>query len=191
MPKIPAICLNPKCGAIFPSPLNLKNTNFVTSNMSYGPCPKCGSDGKIPDGRYDAFGDSLFAFLENISDASVIKKAVEAIKKHLAAGESPARIIEQARNEAPEMQSLWNLIPQTRAEAYAFIMLLITLLTLIVPRLQALKSNDQKSIIKQEIINQTFQNFYSQDNSVNVYIQQDSHNENMKTKKGELRAQDK
>lgn len=149
-----------------------------------GPCPKCGSNGKIPNGRYNAFGESLFAFLDNISDADIIKKSIEVIKKRLTKGESPEQIIEQAKKEAPELQSLWDLIPKTRADAYTFIMLLLTLLTLIVTCFQTFKSNDPKSItIKQEIINQTFQNFYLGDNSVNVYIQQDNHTESIKNQK--------
>ena len=62
MPNIPAICLNQNCKNIFPSGFSLsKSRNITFTNCTSGPCPRCGSNGTIPNGIYDSTGDNIFA----------------------------------------------------------------------------------------------------------------------------------
>lgn len=180
MPNVPAVCINHDCGFVFQSSLGIICSGGATVGFKgchAGPCPKCGSMGRIPDGRYDAIGASLFAYLENASDISIFKKSAEVLEKYLRAGESPNQIIDNIKKESPELQSLWDLIPKKREEAYIFIGLILTFLTLLATCYQAFKQEPPSITIKQQIINQTFQDYYSQDNSVKFYIQQGSHNE--------------
>jgi hypothetical protein len=58
MPAIPAIC--DQCGAVFASKWELGDSaqaSFLRS--SSGSCPQCGSMGTIPDGVYEAAGNTL------------------------------------------------------------------------------------------------------------------------------------
>lgn len=184
MPNLPAICLNPACGFVFPSSVEIVNsTNIVFQGCLASPCPKCGSHGQIPNGRYDSFDNFLYLILDNISDVLVLNNIVKKLKWHIALGTRPADIKSVVTTEVPQLQSIWNLIPETKAEAYTFITILIMFLTLLATCFQAFKDKHPTITNTQTIINQTYQNYYSQDNSVKFYIQQDSHNENKEPQK--------
>jgi hypothetical protein len=188
MPAIPAICN--KCGTIFPG-VALRGTGLKARfvDCKAGPCPKCGGTGRIPDGQYDIFGDTLFAILQNITDTDVIKQSIEVIKTNIAAKASPEKITEEARKAAPELKTLWDFIPKTRVEAYAFITLLILVLSKFIDFSPSLKApSADTTVIQQQIINQSFQQYYSQNAPYKSVIQRDSHN---KKKKKQLRKMKK
>lgn len=182
MPNIPAICINPQCKAIFSSGIAIENSSNITfSGCLAGPCPKCKGTGKIPDGKYDAIGSTLFASLKNITDIEVLKKSLQIIKQHFNSGKTPDEIKEKVKKEIPELNTVWGLIPKTRIDAYIFIGLIISFLTLLVLSFPALKSDSPDTInIQQNIINQSFEAFYSQTNSLQLCDQPDSDIEKQK-----------
>jgi hypothetical protein len=101
MGNIPAICLNPKCGAIFPSGINFTGAGNVFLSCGTGPCSRCGSMGRIPDGRYDSFENTIFAELFNINDAEIIDKAIEKIRQLINVGTAPAAIVSNMKEQVP------------------------------------------------------------------------------------------
>ena len=163
MPRIPAICINPDCGFVFPSSIEIENsTNIVFQDVSSGPCPKCGSNGKIPNGKYDIFNNSIFAMLYNVGDATIISKSIALFRSQISTNKAPEEMIEKAKAEVPELQSLWDLIPNTRTEAYAFITMLILFLKIFLEHNPSAKQPSSNTVnIQQQIINQSFQQFYS------------------------------
>ncbi|MCP4374493.1 MAG: hypothetical protein GY797_41285 [Deltaproteobacteria bacterium] len=179
MPNIPAICNNPNCGAIFKSPFSLKAKNLTLKNISIA-CPKCGSDGKVPDGKYDAIGDTLFASLKNITDINALKKSLELLKREFQSKKEPDIIKENLEKEIPELKKVWGLLPITSKDAQFYIFLIINFLMLVINSFQLLKSDEKDvTIIQQEITNQSFQNFYLGNES----LLHDSHNDNPIEKK--------
>jgi hypothetical protein len=171
MPPLPSICTNPKCGLIFPSPINMEGSDNTFINVPYGICPKCGSVGRIPNGNYSGVGDKLFATLFDISDIAILKDYVAFISDKVNSGIAPNTIRDSVNHKYPELKSLSDLIPKTRAEAYAFIGILIALITLALTCSDKLKSKEPTIEIKQEIINQSFQNYYNSCDSVRIYVQ--------------------
>ncbi|MFI5295845.1 MAG: hypothetical protein ACHQ0Y_12575 [Thermodesulfovibrionales bacterium] len=198
MPNIPSICLNPACGLIFPSGVIVERTpgaekasepeyvEFI--NCSGAACPKCGSEGRIPNGRYDIFGETLFAMLHDVADTEIIRQSIAVIKTNIAAQATPEKIAEEMTKAAPELQTLWDCIPKTRVEAYAFITLLILVLTKFIDYYPSLKSpNANTTVIQQQIINQSFQQFYAQDIPAKPAIQRDSHNKKKKKQQRKMK----
>ena len=62
MNTVIAICENKQCETIFtiPNLLDVKgSTKIQFTGSKLGPCPKCGSFGKIPDGIYQMINNSL------------------------------------------------------------------------------------------------------------------------------------
>ncbi len=53
------------------------NNTFINCSMS---CPKCKSRAYIPDGKYSALGENIFAVLHDISDVS-LKNLLKLLKK--------------------------------------------------------------------------------------------------------------
>ena len=182
MAHLPAICLNPTCRTIFPSGFAIiGGVNISYVGNTSGPCPKCGGMGKVPDGNYSNIGDKLFVTLNNLSDASVFKQYSELLKRELLSNKSPEQIIQSVNQNFPELRSVSDLIPKTRSDAYAFIGILIALISLIISSYQAFKSGEPENIdFRQQIFNQSFHNYYLSQDSAKNYVhdenQSDTHN---------------
>lgn len=192
IPNIPAICLNPACNAIFPSQFNLTDPFIILVACDAGRCPRCGSKGRIPDGAYEIFGNDILAMLFNAEDETVINKSITLITQYIAGNRKPSEIIKKAKKEVPELQTLWDLIPRTRVEAYAFLTLLIACLQFFIALFPE-KATDLITV-KQTIINQTFQNYYFSKSPSEYFVQQESHKEkrhHSKTKDRKLQINNK
>lgn len=160
MTRIPAICLNHKCNTIFPSPFDLLPgvNNVAFENIGIGPCPKCGADGKIPDGSYSNFEDKIFASLANVNDIALLKKITNTIKRDLSRDISPKNIKKKLNKQFPKQKTAWNLIPETKQDAYTVIKIILALTVAIAAIGSCSKEN------KEIIINQTYNNLYLHDN---------------------------
>ena len=152
-------------------------TDNTFINLLYGICPKCGTVGRIPDGKYSGIGDKLFATLFDITDIDILKDYKSFVSEQIKSGIDPEVIQKSANKKYPQLKSLSDLIPKTRAEAYTLIGLMLTLITLTINSCEKLKTKELKNEIKQEIINQSFQNFYISGDSVNLYVQSSNHTE--------------
>ncbi|EKD67047.1 MAG: hypothetical protein ACD_48C00622G0004 [uncultured bacterium] len=159
MPQVPAICLTPNCNTLFPSGVELQNArNISFHNCTSGPCPKCGGDGKIPDGSYDAFENKLFAFLFQENDLNLFRKITETVQRDLNRNISPKNIKKKLNKQFPKHKNTWSLIPESKLDAYAVIQIILAVISTAIAIGSCTKSN------KETIINQTYNNIYIENN---------------------------
>lgn len=130
MTRVPALC--DRCNTFFPGPLEFDNsTNIAFTNVSVGPCPRCGGSGHIPDGTYN-FIDNAIEFLSGPSRSrSDLARLATILRAARDRGTSAEEVREQVRTEVPELASLTDILPQTRSELYAFIAVIVAILTLL------------------------------------------------------------
>jgi SEC-C motif len=152
MPIVPAIC--DQCGTVFAAPFQLQTGAQVGfTNVGSGPCPRCGSMGTIPDGLYEAFGDTLRILPRSASSLARLAAAVRSAQEQGMDREAAAAAIE---NEAPEFAALasdvrersgWNL--------NLWLMFLLALITLLVTSGEAISntlSNQELDHLFQEFV---------------------------------------
>jgi len=155
MPQIPAICLTPNCNTLFPSGVELQNARDISfQNCTSGPCPKCGGTGKIPDGSYEAFENNLFAFLSKENDVLLFRKITETIQRDIRRNVSPKNIKKKLKKQFPKHKNTWNLIPETKIDAYAVIQIILAIISTIIAIGACSRSN------KENIISQTYNDIY-------------------------------
>lgn len=155
MPAIPAFCDN--CGTAFPSGFFMDNCAEVTmTGCKSGPCPKCGSQGSVPDGVFRIMGNVI-----KILDAP--RKTVEQFAKytmvlHQARAENLDREQVKARieEELPELSGLSSYLPKTRTELYAFLTLLLAFIATVAPMLKD-DENEDVNIIINNTVEQVYQ----------------------------------
>lgn len=131
MANVPAVC--DFCGGVFPSGIVAEDAlNISFLNVGAGPCPSCGSPSHIPDGIYNFIGNSIelltrpgrsLAELEHLS--TLLRIAQQA--------DTPVdQVREQLTREAPELKSLSDALPKSRSDLYAFISILVAILSLVI-----------------------------------------------------------
>ena len=164
MARVLAIC--DKCNTFFPSVFNLGAgaTNIVFKNCGAGPCPKCGGNGKILDGVYNAVGEAIEAFIgqQNIEGLKRLLSILESAKESQLKHEEVVANIKQA---APEFSNFTDFLPKTRAELYGFLVVIIMLIT-------SLLSSEKKSFDKHELKEQMKITINSyEENTINNYYE--------------------
>ncbi|MAT39867.1 MAG: hypothetical protein CL946_09720 [Ectothiorhodospiraceae bacterium] len=131
MPVIPAFCDN--CGAAFSSGIFLDNClNVSLRGNKSGPCPRCGGIGSVPDGVFNVVDGVIKELGAFRSREETLNKLAEILTNSVERNESSAQIAQKIRDEAPEISRLADVLPRTRSELYAFIALILTLITLII-----------------------------------------------------------
>jgi hypothetical protein len=141
-----AICN--RCGTAFPSGIFIENSSNVTlSGNTAGPCPKCGGIGNVPDGLFNFVGETIEVLSAPIRTYDELARLNLIVRQARAHNQSPQFVISRIEDEIP---SLSNLIkwPQNRSELYAFLALIIALLTLILPFMQSQQKTPEISIEK-------------------------------------------
>ncbi len=159
MPQIPAVCLDPLCNTVFPSGFALEGEcrDITMSECLSGPCPKCGGQGKIPDGNYNSIHNEIFAALFNISDVSKLVK----IKKVLKTAKENMQFKESLENTAPELKNQLTAIDWAK-ENQVILDLIIKFITVLIVVLTYLKlTPGAEKPSHQTIINQTYYQFYN------------------------------
>jgi hypothetical protein len=153
MVRVPAVC--DRCGAFFPSPIEADNsTNITFSNVAVGPCPRCGGTGHVPDGTYNFVGRTI----EFLSGPGRSRTDLERLASILRTARDRGATVEdikgEVRREVPELSSIADLLPKTRSELYAFIAILLTVLTLL---LGEIKKGNEPHIEVHQVFNQITQ----------------------------------
>jgi len=122
MPAVPAICINPYCLHIFNSGIFIENsTNITISECTSGPCPRCGWMGRIPNAIYSATANEILASLLSLADLNKLKKAIFTIEHHFKKEEfDPSALKKDIVEDVPELNTLIDALPKTRAELYSF-----------------------------------------------------------------------
>lgn len=149
MSQIPAICINPTCETIFPSSFNFKNAfNIQMTNCISGPCPNCGWNGKVLDGIYNAFGDTIYAVLnQQSSDIELLKKIVSTIKQDLARAKNPEEIKKNLQSKFPKFKALWDWIPTKKIIGAIILGIIINLLSSNIEKGASWCFNNKEAII--------------------------------------------
>ena len=130
MARIPAICNN--CGRLFPTAIAVSGKGVAKIiNCKAGPCPYCGSMGKIPNGIYSA----LTNMANLLASANIlplhIRQLISILDSSVHKKEDFESVSNQIKENLPELSSIADFLPKTKNELYAFITILIALATLI------------------------------------------------------------
>lgn len=148
MPTLPAIC--DQCGTLFPfSGLDLPGTKISIKGSKAGPCPRCGSEGSIPDGLYSSISASLTLLqARTVDELERLQRLLQDATKDKAA--TQPELSNKIKTEIPELQGLRDLLPRKRSELYTFIMMLMAALTLII---NLMKSGQPVKVDIHDVIN--------------------------------------
>lgn len=167
MPRLPAICLNHNCGYVFPTSVEAEGSENLFTECTAGPCPKCGSIGRIPDGEYSAIANRLSAKLIHITDLQLLLSIQNAVQS--AINENSKDIISSKLNkEIPDWKDIWNLIPENKTDAIAVLQLILAFLATVISIYSLTSAQPSQTTI----INQSFEIFYQHEH------QRGNHNEN-------------
>lgn len=154
MPYIPAFCDH--CGLIFNSGFSFGgNVQNITMSGNKTQCPNCGEMAIIPDGLYNVVNNTI----ELLKGPEISAQRLKLLKliitdlrnKELTNQELNNKLTE----EIPELSSLKDFLPKTRNELYAFLGLLLAIVTILIN----INSNDDKANIT---INNVIQNYNQQ-----------------------------
>jgi hypothetical protein len=138
--------------AFFSSPIEASNATDITfTDVGVGPCPRCGGNGHIPDGTYNFIGNAIQFLSGPTRSKRDLERLVAILRTARQRGASVEDIRREVANQLPELQSISDLLPRTRSELYAFIAILLTILTLLLGELR--KGQPPKVEINQ-VINQ-------------------------------------
>jgi len=154
MPSMLAFCDN--CRTIFNSGFYFENSTNITLTNNQTQCPKCGRMAKIPDGTYNFIGDSIELISGpdiTIRRLELFKSIIEQVIKKQQNADDFTNAIKQ---DAPELNKLSNFLPKTRNELYAFLTLLIAIITLAITKCE---SGDNQIITVDQVIN-NYNNYY-------------------------------
>ncbi|SRR5258708_1332714 len=143
MPQVPAVC--DSCSRLFPSGIVLTNVTHatLTGNKS-GPCPFCGSMGSILDGVYEATETTVSAVLAGATSVDALRRLAAALDREKADPTTAQHLAETIRRDAPEFSVLADTAAALRGVRLAeWIVIVLMLISLIVPQLEAAKAQQQ------------------------------------------------
>lgn len=131
MPVLPAIC--DQCSTVFSSGFAIENRTRVSMvGCGAGPCPSCGAGGTIPDGLYDAFGDTLRILSDGPRSARSLERlatVLRAAQEHGLDREATAAAIER---EAPEYADLAGDVRERRGwSLYQYLTILLMVIAIV------------------------------------------------------------
>lgn len=128
--KAPAVCYT--CGTIFPSPFNIMAGTVEFVNVGVSPCPKCGGDGRILDGIYRFIDNAILLLSDRTRTKSDLHKLADILKKARQKQATTQELSEKIQNDLPELSSLKDILPKTRTELYAFVVIILTIITILI-----------------------------------------------------------
>lgn len=157
--NLPAICN--KCGFAFPSGIVVENVRGLTlEGNSAGPCPRCGSWGHIPDGKFNVMNKLIEIIDAPESTIKELKQFAEIIKKIRNDQDvSVDSILSEIESETPIFSGIKEYFPQNREEKREdlkfFIGILITIISLVIQLKTS--SNTTNNINIDTIINNVYE----------------------------------
>ncbi len=151
MPNILALC--DSCGAVFPSGIRMSNARHVTLAGNRIQCPRCGAMARIPDGVFNAVGDTLELLSGPRRTYRDLDRIAAVLEQARSGRLSPQEAADLVRQEVPELQKLADILPKTRVELYAFIGLVLTAIAIVVS--QRAPDDDRDDAVQNVNIEQT------------------------------------
>lgn len=137
MPNMPAFCGS--CGLVFDSGFQIENSTNIRLHSVSSICPRCGGIGGVPDGIYNVLGGVVQLLSGPRSSAQQIAKLQQALEAARERNQTPEEVRKAVVAVAPELASLASSLPTSRVELYAFITVLLALLSLLVTAYAAWK----------------------------------------------------
>ena len=156
MPFIPTICNDATCRAIYPSDFTINKANEVNALPGkITPCPNCSTAGTISSLDYSAITKLLADKVSNTENIQLCKKIQKKIDKTLKKNK-PHKIIKDLEKLMPIWKDIWKLIPEDKAEAYAFLRLVFSFVS------TAISTYTESGKIAEEIplINKSYNHLY-------------------------------
>ena len=130
MPIAPAVC--DKCNTVFASGFNIAAENISLYGLTAGPCPSCGGLGSIPDGVYSALSETILAFKAGRINQATLQILADLLESARTTGDEPQEVAERIKSNVPELASVADALPKTRNELYAFLAVLVALLSVLI-----------------------------------------------------------
>jgi len=93
--------------------------------------PTSGRAGNIIDGIYDAATNSARLFLSSITKKNDLLKLQVIIERARRENYTSEQLRHSVKGKVPELQSIGDCLPKTRMELYAFLGIILTLITII------------------------------------------------------------
>lgn len=132
MDTLVAICENSSCGMIFTAPNiiagpGMANVTMIGSRV--GPCPRCGSYGRIPDGEY-FYSNNVVKFLRGPkASVDVLKRVEDILRRARSNNLTKEETLEEVEKVSPEVAESIRKAPLV-AIGQQWIAIAITLITL-------------------------------------------------------------
>lgn len=130
MPNLPAFCNT--CGFTFQSSILLENSTNISISDITVQCPRCGNMARVPDGIYDVVGNTINVLVNSNRSVSEFSRILEVLEKARNQQKKPEEILSTVKKELPELSTLADTLPKTRAELYAFIAIIVTIIGMII-----------------------------------------------------------
>lgn len=131
MAGIIAFCKNTQCNAIFEMN-NLiggdGNVQVTMTGCSVGPCPKCGSQGVVPDGVYEYANHAITLVKGPLKSIELLTKIERIVRQSVEENKTKEEIVQAVESEVPEAKSFLDSIP-TIDNLTQWVSLLISILT--------------------------------------------------------------
>ena len=144
---LPALCRNPFCRLAFFIPFPLGAGSAIFENCQTD-CPRCKEMADIRNGTYTVFDAASWRG----ADVTVLERAIGFLSTRLQHNRPPEVVRTEASSVAPELQSLWDLLPKKRTELYAMLALLTAILTFIMTCIRDARKSDTKLSLPPEFI---------------------------------------
>lgn len=149
---IPAFC--DTCGTVFRSGIVVENSiNITFVGNRAGPCPVCGGMGHVPDGIFNFVGNTIEILSAPQRTFDELSRLAKILREAREKRQNPEEVAETIRKEVPELAHLVDFLPKTRADLYAFLALIISVITLIT---QIGQGGNTTNITVNQTINQVF-----------------------------------
>ncbi len=108
----------------------------------------------MPDGTYNFIGNTIELLSGPQRSRSDLERLAGILRSARGRGASADEIREQVRKEVPELMSIADLLPKTRKDVYAFVGIILAILTLV---LNAIQHGNEPKIEINQVINQITQ----------------------------------
>ena len=157
MPLIPAFCN--RCGAAFSSGIFIDNcVNISLYGNTSGPCPRCGGIGSVPNGVFNVINGVIEHFGAIRDQEEVLNRIANILTRAVEEKSSTQNIAKEIRYKAPEISNIAEVLPKTRTELYAFIALLLTLISILLANLGS--NDDATEKLLNKILEKSMQSNY-------------------------------
>lgn len=141
MPTAPLPVYCERCNVILPIPMyvSISGGASVTIQGCTSHCPRCGGVAAILQGVYTALSDTAVAITSGKVSPGDVRRLVAILESAPAREASSDQVAQQVKTEVPELSSIADVLPRTRNELYAFLVVLIGGLSLLSPKCDSLR----------------------------------------------------